>query len=142
MKQITATIVYPVDIKISVPEKSNSDFIWQALMKAADKEINDSSIAPVIHTCSETSLISHGIKKSETDPDTQSEWVQKAIEGLVNAKKNISAAVIARPFLLKLNGRDKQPLVDKIDKLAALAKEIVGDIIAATSPIESVKRHR
>lgn len=137
MKQIKATVVFPVEVTVQVPEKSNQDFIWETIMKAADKEIGNPSVAPVIHSCSDTSMVSHGIKKSEMKPDTQADWVQAAVEGMLNAKKNISAAVIARPFLLSFKTKDGQLLVDKITKLAAAIKEVTEDILAATNPIKN-----
>ncbi|HVI41929.1 MAG TPA: hypothetical protein VM577_14860 [Anaerovoracaceae bacterium] len=137
MKQIKATVVFPVEVSVQVPEKASQDLVWDSVMNAAEKEIQDFSVAPVMYSCSEPSLMFHGAKKTEVSPDTQADWVQAAIQGLLHAQKNIASAVVARPFLLNFKGKDGQLLVDKISKLAALSKEVVEDIISAINPIKN-----
>jgi len=84
MKTVKATVVYPVEVEITVPEDTSPDDIWDKLIKTADNRIIQFDIAPVVHKCSEPITKVESIDAKEIN--TQEDWVQFILQRLQQAK--------------------------------------------------------
>lgn len=129
MKEVKATIVYPVEVTIQVPNEATTDQIWQDIIEAADEEVIGT--APVIHTCSDPNVIN-----SETVQfmplDSQEDFVGLALQSLKCARAALAPAVSIRS-LLKPEVRP-----DVLLELDRILEQEINLLIASVSEYRSV----
>jgi hypothetical protein len=94
MKKVFATVVYPVDVEIMVPDDMSNDDVWEEIIKKADSK--SMNAAPVLYKCSEP-INKHDQK--EDAPDSQESFFQFVLTRLQQAKKILDPAISVLPLL-------------------------------------------
>jgi hypothetical protein len=85
MRKITATIVYPVEVEITVlPDDKSIDDIWEELIKEGDIKLKNA--APVIYECSEP-LINK--RQQEVKINSQEDYFMFILQKLQQAKETL-----------------------------------------------------
>lgn len=134
MKKVTATIVYPINVEIEVPDNASADQVWGALVEAGDAAF-ESCPAPVIHDCSLPELVNRGKVKEQIEPETQADFVQAATENLLKASECFGEVTRAAHFLHGVKTQDGEFLSVKIFRLDQELLQLIEDLVVAVNPV-------
>ncbi len=130
MKEIIATVVYPVDIRISVDDNATLDQIWAKVIQAADEGLPNS--APAIHSCSEP-----GLEKLEPAPikeEGQADVYMLTLASLREARLAIAPALNSSAFWNGVKNKKLVILGESIKSISANIDNLISDIVAVMSP--------
>lgn len=135
MKTVTATIVYPVEVKVEVNEDASLDFIWQEILAAADQEIGrQETPPPVIYDCSEKLLLHRDIPPPEEEGlEDQSQIFQKAIEHLQNTKEALNPLLKHAAFFAGVRNKQGEYLNEKLIRVGLDITRLLSGVVEAMS---------
>lgn len=133
MKNVKATVVFPVEVNLKVKETSSLDEIWESVIQTADSELKNNTVPPVIYYSNVRGLAQKDSKKLDKQIESQEEVFQLVLDSLRSMQIHSGALNKTKGFLAAFKTKRNENLQDKVEQLDTAVKNLLNEVVNVMS---------